>query len=145
MEKSWGAESSFMDRPPPIPPPKHSPRKKPVDDKRLKVPTGAILSKYLRALALDVESIDDTGDPITKAQKLAQMVWDYALGFKDADDPKKKNPPAVWAIELLYNRIEGKIPLAVVEDQGRSLTDKVSDLGKAKANSLATAATEEEE
>lgn len=110
----------------------------------LKVPTGAILSKYLRALALDVETVDESGDPVTKAQMLAGMVWKYALGFVevDPDNPDKKKtpiPPAVWAIELLYNRIEGKIPVAVVEDQGRSLTDKVSDLGKAKANSLAQA------
>ena len=130
---------------PSIPPPKPGPKKKPVDDKRLKVPTGAILSKYLRALALDVESIDDTGDPITKAQKLADLVWKYALGAVDEKDSTKKAPPAVWAIELLYNRIEGKIPLAVVEDQGRSLTEKVSDLGKARANSLAEASTENDE
>ena len=130
--------------PPPIPPPKPRPKKKPVDDKRLKVPTGAILSKYLRALALDIESMSDDGDPITKAQKLADLVWKYALGITDEKDPTKKAAPAVWAIELLYNRIEGKIPLAVVEDQGRSLTDKVSDLGKAKANSLAEASTEED-
>jgi hypothetical protein len=46
---------------------------------------------------------------------------------------------------LLYNRIEGKIPVAVVEDQGRSLTEKVSDLGKARINSLAKASVDDEE
>jgi hypothetical protein len=116
-----------------------------VEDKRLKVPTGAILSKYLRALALDIESMSDDGDPITKAQKLAALVWDYALGHKDPDDPKKKVPPATWAIELLFNRVEGKIPLALPEESGRSLTEKVSDLGKARANSLAAAAAAEED
>jgi hypothetical protein len=115
-----------------------------VDDKRLKVPTGAILSKYLRALALDIESMSDDGDPITKAQKLADLVWKYALGITDEKDPTKKAAPAVWAIELLYNRIEGKVPLAIVEEGGRSLTEKVSDLGKAKANALASAAAEED-
>jgi hypothetical protein len=135
-------------RPPPIPPPKPNPKRKksaPVEEKRLKVPTGAILSKYLRALALDIESMDDSGDPVTKAQKLAELVWKHALGFTDEKDPTKRIPPATWAIELLFNRVEGKIPLAVVEDQGRSLTDKVSDLGKAKANSLAEAASENDD
>lgn len=112
----------------------------------LKVPTGAILSKYLRALALDVETMDDAGDPVTKAQALAALVWKHALGFEEADldnpDKKTLNKPAVWAIDLLYNRIEGKIPLAVVEDQGKSLTDKVSDLGKARINALAADAAQ---
>ena len=117
-------------------------------DRSLKVPTGAILSKYLRALALDVETTDADGDPVTKAQALATLVWKHALGFSKRE-PTEKNPnqmieipPATWAITLLYDRIEGKIPLAVIEDQGRSLIDKVSDLGKAKANSLATASVD---
>ena len=109
--------------------------------KNLKTPTGAILSKYLRMLAMDIETIDDTGDPVTKAEVLAQLVWKHALGFTEMD-PKIEgvqlyHPPATWAVDLLYNRIEGKIPLAVVEDQGRSLTDKVTDLGQAKVNELA--------
>jgi len=108
----------------------------------MKVPTGAILSKYLRSLALDAESMTPDGDVVTKAAKLAELVWKYALGFQELDPKTGKEhqtPPDWRAIELLYNRIEGKIPLAVVEDQGRSLTEKVSDLGKARINSLAKA------
>jgi hypothetical protein len=114
----------------------------------MKVPTGAVLSKYLRALALDIETTDDAGDPVTKAAALAALVWKHALGFEQPNPDKKgttKVPPATWAIELLYNRIEGKIPLAVVEDQGRSLTDKVSDLGKARINAAAKASVEEDD
>lgn len=117
-------------------------------ERTLKVPTGAILSKYLRALALDVETTNEDGDPITKAQALAVLVWKHALGFEQPNLDKKGStviPPAVWAIQLLYDRIEGKIPLAVIEDQGRSLTDKVSDLGKAKINSLAKTAADEDD
>jgi hypothetical protein len=115
----------------------------------LKVPTGAVLSKYLRALALEIHTTDNDGDPVSRAEALAELVWKHALGFqrpKDEhkpDGPKEVIPPATWAIELLYNRIEGKIPLAVVEDQGRSLTEKVTELGKARINSLAKASTEE--
>lgn len=112
-------------------------------DRTIRPPTGAILSKYLRALAVEVETTNAKGDTITKAAALAELVWKYALGFTDVktDVPL---PPAVWAIEILYNRIEGKIPTAVVEDQGRSLTEKVSDLGKAKANASAKAAADAE-
>jgi hypothetical protein len=113
-------------------------------ERNLKVPTGAILSKYLRCLALEVETVDENGDPITKAQALAMLVWKHALGFLDRDDKgqETQRKPEVWAIELLYNRVEGKIPVAVVEESGRSLTEKVSDLGKARINSLAETAVD---
>jgi hypothetical protein len=118
-------------------------------ERTLRAPTGAILSKYLRALALDVETMDDSGDPITKAQALAKLVWQYALGFEkeDPDNPGKKThiPPDWRAIDLLYNRIEGKVNLMPPEETGRSLTEKISDLGKAKLNSLAKAAAPDEE
>jgi hypothetical protein len=116
------------------------------EKRKLKAPTGAILSKYLRALALEVETVNADGDPVVKAEALAELVWKYALGFdkKEPDSDKTTYiPPATWAIEILYNRIEGKIPVAVVEDQGRSLTEKVSDLGKAKINAMTKAATED--
>jgi hypothetical protein len=114
----------------------------------IKAPTGAILSKYLRALALDIETVDADGDPVTKAAALAALVWKSALGYKELDPKTGQevvHAPDWRAIETLYNRIEGKIPVAVVEDQGRSLTEKVSDLGKAKVNALAKAAADEEE
>jgi hypothetical protein len=112
--------------------------------RNLKIPTGAILSKYLRCLALEIETVDEQGDPVTKAQALAMLVWKHALGFKDRDDKGKESfhKPETWAIELLYNRIEGRIPIAVVEESGRSLTEKVSDLGKARINSLSKAAVD---
>jgi hypothetical protein len=126
-------------------------RRNVASERKLKVPTGAILSKYLRALAVEAESMTDGGDIITKAAALAALVWKHALGFEEPVNPDKpdegkvRNKPATWAIELLYNRIEGKIPVAVVEDQGKSLTEKVSDLGKAKINAAASAAADERE
>jgi hypothetical protein len=117
-------------------------------ERTLRAPTGAILSKYLRSLALDMETVNDDGDPVTKAAALAKFVWQAALGYRTVD-PKNGSvivhEPDWRAIELLYNRIEGKIPVAVVEDQARSLTEKVSDLGKARINSMAKAAAENAE
>jgi hypothetical protein len=119
------------------------------EKRKIKVPTGAVLSKYLRVLAVEIETVDNDGDPVTKAEALAKLVWQHALGFKtkDVKDEAKEvyTPPAVWAIELLYNRIEGKIPLAVVEDNARGLADKVGDLAKAKINAAAKAAAGEDE
>ena len=117
-------------------------------ERTMRPPTGAILSKYLRSRALDMETIDDAGDAVTKAAALAKFVWKAALGYKDVDVKTGSivlHEPDWRAIELLYNRIEGKIPVAVVEDQARSLTEKVSDLGKARINSMAKAAAEDAE
>lgn len=117
-------------------------------ERTLRAPTGAILSKYLRALALDIETQDDKGDPVTRAAALAQFVWKAALGYKELDVKTGKetaHEPDWRAIELLYNRIEGKVPVATPEDNSQSLADKVSDLGKARANSLCKAATENAE
>jgi len=112
----------------------------PPKKKKVKAPTGAILSKYLRMLALDIETMDEDGNLVTKAQALAALVWKHALGFEEQnpDDPDKKvqHRPATWAVDLLYNRIEGKIPLAVVEEGAHSLTERVSDMGKAKINAI---------
>ena len=112
----------------------------------MKVPTGAVLSKYLRALAVDIETTNADGDLITKAEALALLVWKSALGWKELDpktDAEIVHTPDWRAIELLYNRIEGKIPIAVVEEQGKNLIEKVSEMGRARINSLAKAAAEE--
>jgi type III secretory pathway component EscU len=117
-------------------------------ERTLRAPTGAILSKYLRSLALDMETVNDEGDPVTKAAALAKFVWQAALGYRTVDVKNGSvivHEPDWRAIELLYNRIEGKVPVAPPEDNSQSLADKVSDLGKARANSLARAATENAE
>lgn len=117
-------------------------------ERQMKVPTGAILSKFLRALALDMETSTDSGDPVTKAAALAALVWKHALGFTEEDvktGEKTVNRPNWTAIGLLYDRIEGKVPVAVLDDTGKSLAEKVSDLGKAKINAMADAAAPETE
>ena len=118
------------------------------NSRTLRAPTGPILSRYLRALAQEIHTVDKNGDPLSRAAALAELVWKYALGFtKLAEKPDEKDqqiPPATWAIELLYNRIEGKVMTAPPDDQGHSLTDKVTELGRARANSLAKAAAEED-
>lgn len=109
-------------------------------NKNLTAPTGTILSKYLRLLALDIETIDDDGDPVTKAEALAALVWRHALGFEEADpdNPAKvtRHRPATWAVDLLYNRIEGKVPLLPPEDSNGPLPDRISELSKATINAM---------
>ena len=104
-----------------------------------KVPTGTILTKHLRALAVEAEDSDSSGTPITKAQKLATLVWKHALGFEEID-PKTGTravvKPQTWAIVLIYERLEGRAPVAMEGEKGGSLSDRVSDLGRMALNGL---------
>ena len=67
---------------------------KPPVERSLRVPTGAILSKYLRSLALDIETTNEDGDPITKAAALAALVWKHALGFEEPPEDKEPESAA---------------------------------------------------
>lgn len=116
----------------------------------MKVPTGAILSKFLRAMARDLHTVDDDANIVTKAAALADMVWRYALGWeeKDPDNPEitlKIHPPDWRAVALLFDRTEGKVQTATPEDKSKTLAEKVGDLSRAKANSLAEATQEPNE
>ena len=121
--------------------------KKKSKPKAKKALTGPLLTKYLRKIAADIETMDLDGDIVTKAHALANLVWKYALGWEeeDPDDPNKKisHKPDWRAVDLLFNRIEGKVMTATVEDPGKTLPEKVEELAVAKANSLADATQDE--
>jgi hypothetical protein len=106
-----------------------------------KVPTGQLLSRFLRQLATEVETISENGTPVTKAQVLAELVWKTALGYEkaDPDDPNKKKyqPPAQWAIQMIYDRLEGRIPEALQDTKGGTIAEKVTELGRKQVNELA--------
>lgn len=105
-----------------------------------KVSTGAVLTKHLKAMALFVEGLDDEGQPFNRAYKLSDLVWKYALGFEEVDpdnnDKKTRHRPEQWAIMLIFERLEGRSPVATPDSTGKTVADKVSDLGKEKVNAL---------
>lgn len=116
--------------------------------RKVTVVTGTMLTKFLRSLAADVDDMNTEGDVVTKAESLAQLVWNHALGFwekVDPDNPDKKiwRKPDWRAIALLFDRIEGKVIASVPDDKGKTLQEKVTEIGKARANSLAEATQEE--
>ena len=74
------------------------------------------LTEHLRELAAEAESINDEGGVITKGEALARMLWAKALGYEETD-PKtgviEAHKPAAWAIQLLWDRMEGRTPQAI--------------------------------
>jgi len=83
------------------------------------------------------------GDVITRAQALADLVWRNALGYSEpVDDHNPEGEqivhrPATWAIQLVYDRIEGKVGPIEPEKKDRKLASTISQMGKATINSLA--------
>jgi len=110
--------------------------------KNVKVPTGSILTRFLKECALDIHDIaEDDGRPIVKAEALARYVWKAALGWveEDPDDPEKTvtHKPNWTAIGLIWDRIEGKAGPVQPEKNDRTLGDKVGDLARAAVNEIA--------
>jgi hypothetical protein len=88
----------------------------------------------------EVEEIDGQPIMVTKSEKLARLMVKMALGYtenvtrisegKTVIDTVVHQPHCVM-IGLLYDRIEGKIPMAKEEETvTRTLSDRVSEQGK---------------
>lgn len=117
--------------------------------KNIKMPTGALLTRFLKECALDIHTMSADGDdrPIVKAEALARYVWKSALGWveEDPDDPEKTitHKPDWRAIALIWDRVEGKAGPAQPEKNDRTLGEKVGDLATAAINELAEAVVDD--
>jgi hypothetical protein len=108
------------------------------------------LTAELRKLAviINVEHFDDDGSPLTNEQALARLIWKMALGYTETviDDngtrQKVTHKPVAWAMQYLFERIEGKAQVAQPENEsGMKAADKVRDLAKQRINALAAGVT----
>ena len=103
------------------------------------VPTGHLLSKHLRVLAAEACIAAPNGTILTRAERLAELIWQNALGWNEWDAKTKKSiehEPKQWAMEMLYDRLEGRVPQAMEQVKGGSVADRVTELGKTKINDL---------
>ena len=111
---------------------------------KLKKYSSKDLTNHLRSLAAEAETVLDDGTCLTKGEALAHLLWKKALGYTVTDKTDegvvvdKVVEPATWAIQLVYERLEGKAPQAITEDENRlKVAERVSDLSKARLNALA--------
>lgn len=99
---------------------------------------GKFLSNALRELSQEAHDID--GDHTkNKSECLARYVWDAALGYvcvtldKETGERKEKViPPQTWAINLIFDRIEGKVVPS--DDGSRQDTPMATRLEKINKN-----------
>jgi hypothetical protein len=102
------------------------------------------LTKHLRELAAEIHTIEDDGTMLTRGEALALEVWKRALGYEDrlTDDEGKEScikvPPAQWAIQMVFDRMEGRTPQAIEEEETRvSAAEKVRELSASRINGMA--------
>lgn len=99
-----------------------------------------LLTSALDRFAKQPHTIEKNGDTITKAEALAGLLWDYALGFTYTDVKTGKDMverPKAWAIQLIYDRLEGKVPMQSEAGTAKpTASEKISGLSKTKINQL---------
>lgn len=103
------------------------------------------LTEELRRLAAEAHTVKDDGTPVTRHQALAELIWKYALGWSE----KKRNPvsaimeevshpPVAWAMQFMWERLEGKAAPATIEEGGHiKALDKIRDLSRNRLNAMA--------
>jgi len=102
------------------------------------------LTTEVRKLAEEAFSVTDDGTPLTRAEALARLLWNMALGYsekvRDEDGTLKTviHPPVAWSVQYLYERLEGRPQTAIAEDDTRiRAADKVRELSKQRLNKMA--------
>lgn len=105
------------------------------------------LTKHLQSLGQEMHTIDDQGNPITREEALARLLWNMALGYVEKVRNNEGNweevahKPVAWAMQAVWDRREGKVPLAIGEDDNRiKASDRVRELAKDRLNALARTA-----
>ena len=101
-----------------------------------------LISDELRRMASEPYSIDDDGNPLSRATKLAMVLWELALGNSSIIDGKLKTvAPAAWAIDTILERTEGKVTVVDDGDVGNlTPADRVREVAVSRLNSLAKTA-----
>ena len=101
------------------------------------------LTEELRKMSFQAVTILDDGTPVTRAEKLAELIWKYALGWTESvrDEEgrivQKVHAPVAWAMQYMFERLEGKAPIAIQDEQaGIKAVDKVRQLSVDRVNKL---------
>lgn len=102
------------------------------------------LTIHLREMAAEVLTMDDEGNLLTRGEALAELLWKKALGHETVDEKTEEvtyHKPEAWAISLIWERMEGKAPVAIPDDKGvLTAADRINELVKSRINAMTEAA-----
>jgi len=121
-----------------------------------KILAGKLLSKFIKEIANEIHDdpvIKAKGEEavmLTKAEAVARYIWKLALGYEETEDVFDKtgkkigikpvrHRPDKWAINLIWDRLEGRVGAADLKssDDKASLAKKISGLGAKRVNQIA--------
>ena len=125
--------------------------KKTLTTKRgIQTKAGQLLSRFLRDIAAEkteVAKVDGDDVMVTKAEAIARLMWQMALGFTEQRVEGNglvdiHHAPDRAMISLVFDRIEGKAaPMAEIGKK-RTIADKVSEQGKKRIEKAGQLANE---
>jgi hypothetical protein len=105
---------------------------------------GIAVSEHLRTLAGQFHIKGADGKKLTKAEHLAQLIWNFALGYNEYDEETgetRRVKPSTWAIHLILDRLEGKVGSNDMQNLSKAtLADEISDMTKEDVNAMAESA-----
>ncbi len=121
-------------------PPKKKSARGPISPKAA---TNKVLTAKLRELSLDIvdSNLKENGEVelITRAELLAQEIWDAACGVKHNEDGTTTftHQPVPWAVGTILERLEGKVvPRAKDTSERPKLGARIEEQQKLKADNL---------
>lgn len=100
-----------------------------------------------KALTAEIRKLLETqheDSAFTKNERLAELIVKQALGYTEkvrdemGTEVTKTHPPVAWAQQFIFERVEGKSPVAAPDNDGAmKAADKVRQLSKDRVNALA--------
>ncbi|KKN64902.1 hypothetical protein LCGC14_0487360 [marine sediment metagenome] len=105
-----------------------------------------LISKYLTEMATKEDALlkSDGGEDrmCTRAEALAQIIWEHTLGFEETLDSGVvvKHSPNLSYMKVLLERMEGKVQDVSATKSKKSIADRIKETTKSKINDIAESA-----
>jgi hypothetical protein len=106
--------------------------------------TAKNLNSLLKKVGAEIHDVNVDGEVVSKDEALIRTLWNQALGYTErvkndkGEEIEKKHAPQRWAIDLIYTRREGAVPVAMADVEGRiTAAEQVGELAKDRLNNAA--------
>lgn len=100
------------------------------------------ITRLIRERGNEFHTVDDEGNPLTRLEALALLVWQKALGWTETDGKtgvETVHSPDRGFITMIYDRLDGKMAPAIADNGKKkaTLSDKVEEQSKRRLSQMA--------